>query len=89
MVEAYPSPGEINRKVDDTEAVIEAVRQQFADQALLIDTTDGLSMEFSDWRFNLRKSNTEPVIRLNLETRGDKKLLAECQNTLLSLIDSV
>jgi phosphomannomutase len=89
MVEAYPSPGEINRKVDDTEAVIEVVRQQFQDQALLIDTTDGLSMEFSDWRFNLRKSNTEPVIRLNLETRGDKKLLAECQNTLLTLIDSV
>jgi len=89
MVEAYPSPGEINRKVNDPTAVIDAVRQQFEQDALLIDTTDGLSMEFSDWRFNLRKSNTEPVIRLNLETRGDKKLLAKYQNALLTLIESV
>jgi phosphomannomutase len=46
-------------------------------------------MEFADWRFNLRMSNTEPVVRLNLETRGDKKLLAERQSELLSLMESV
>ena len=89
MVEAYPSPGEINRKIADPEAAITAIRQKYQHQASLIDTTDGLSMEFPKWRFNLRKSNTEPVIRLNIETRGDRKLLAECQNTLLALLESV
>jgi len=89
MVEAYPSPGEINREISDPEAAIAAVRQKYQDQALVIDTTDGLSMEFSQWRFNLRKSNTEPVVRLNVETRGDRKLLAECQNTLLALLETV
>ena len=89
MVEAYPSPGEINRKIADPVAAIEVIRQTYQHQALVIDTTDGLSMEFPEWRFNLRMSNTEPVVRLNVETRGDKKLLAECKNTLLALLESV
>ena len=89
MVEAYPSPGEINRKIADPGAAIERVRQHYESESILIDTTDGISMEFADWRFNLRMSNTEPVVRLNLETRGDKKLLAERQSELLSLMESV
>jgi phosphomannomutase len=89
MVEAYPSPGEINRKIADPGAAIERVRQHYESESILIDTTDGISMEFADWRFNLRMSNTEPVVRLNLETRGDKKLLAERQSELLSLVESV
>ena len=89
MVEAYPSPGEINRKISDPGAAIERVRQHYESESILVDTTDGISMEFADWRFNLRMSNTEPVVRLNLETRGDKRLLAERQSELLSLMESV
>lgn len=89
MVAAYPSPGEINRKVSDAEAVITAVTEKYQDQALVVDTTDGVSMEFPEWRFNLRMSNTEPVIRLNIESRGNKKVLQENQDALLALIESV
>ena len=89
MVEAYPSPGEINRKVSDANAVIAEVKAKYESQALVVDTTDGVSMEFADWRFNLRMSNTEPVIRLNIETRGDKQGLREHQEALLQLIESV
>ena len=89
MVEAYPSPGEINRKVSDANAVIAAVTAKYQDQALAIDTTDGVSMEFPEWRFNLRMSNTEPVIRLNIESRGDHDVLQKNQDALLALIESV
>jgi phosphomannomutase len=89
MVEAYPSPGEINRKVSDAKAVIAAVTEKYQDQALVIDTTDGISMEFPEWRFNLRMSNTEPVIRLNIESRGDHQVLQKKQDALLALIESV
>jgi phosphomannomutase len=89
MVEAYPSPGEINRKVSDAKAVIAAVTEKYQDQALVIDTTDGVSMEFPEWRFNLRMSNTEPVIRLNIESRADHTVLQQNQDALLALIESV
>ena len=89
MVEAYPSPGEINRKVSDANQVIATVTKKYKDQALVVDTTDGVSMEFPEWRFNLRMSNTEPVIRLNIESRGDKQILQENQDALLALIESV
>jgi phosphomannomutase len=89
MVESYPSPGEINRKVSDANAVIAAVTAKYQDQAIVIDTTDGVSMEFPEWRFNLRMSNTEPVIRLNIESRGDHDVLQKNQDALLALIESV
>ena len=89
MVEAYPSPGEINRKISDPAAAIQRVRKHYESSALIIDETDGISMEFSAWRFNLRMSNTEPVVRLNLETRGDKELLAQREAELLALLEPV
>jgi len=89
MVEAYPSPGEINRKVSDAKAVIAVVTEKYQDQALVVDTTDGVSMEFPEWRFNLRMSNTEPVIRLNIESRGDEQILKQNQDALLALIETV
>jgi len=89
MVEAYPSPGEINRKIADPKAAIDGVRRHYEENALAIDTTDGISMEFADWRFNLRMSNTEPVVRLNLETKGDRDLLARRQSELLAILESV
>jgi len=89
MVVAYPSPGEINRKIDDPQAAIQRVRDRFEATASVIDETDGVSMEFPGWRFNLRMSNTEPYVRLNLETRGDRELLTKCENEILTLLDQV
>ena len=72
----YPCSGEINFHVADVKASIAAVREHFeALQPLVIDTTDGLSMEFAQWRFNLRGSNTEPVLRLNVESKQDNALM--------------
>jgi phosphomannomutase len=89
MVEAYPSPGEINRKISDPAAAIERVRKHYQSLAQVIDKTDGISMEFPQWRFNLRMSNTEPVVRLNLETRGDRSLMIQREAELLALLESV
>ncbi len=69
--ERYPVSGEINRKLKNPAAAMQRVEDFYAGGALNVDRTDGLSMEFAQWRFNLRPSNTEPVLRLNLETRDD------------------
>lgn len=82
----FPSPGEINSKVADANEAMERVFQAYKDEAIHEERVDGLSLEFTDWRFNLRKSNTEPVIRLNVETRGDKDLMEEKTQDLLALI---
>lgn len=73
MEEAFPCSGEINRRVTDTAKVLQALEKKYRDG--MIDRSDGLSIAFSDWRFNLRRSNTEPLLRLNVETRRDKSLL--------------
>ena len=67
---AFPSSGEINFHLADPGAAVARVQAAYAPQALDSDTTDGLGLSFADWRFNLRASNTEPVLRLNVETRG-------------------
>ena len=68
---AYPCSGEINYKVNNASAMIEAIEKQYTVAAEQIDRVDGLSMEFADWRFNIRTSNTEPLLRLNIETKGN------------------
>ncbi|WP_371158173.1 phosphomannomutase [Jannaschia sp. 2305UL9-9] len=73
---AFPSSGEINTRVDDTAAAIVRVADALAPEATARDDTDGLSLEMGDWRFNLRGSNTEPLLRLNVEARGDADLVA-------------
>ncbi len=82
----FPSSGELNFVVPDAATCIERVQNQFVSNATLIDELDGLSMSFDTWRFNLRKSNTEPLVRLNVETRGDDALLQEKTNELKLLI---
>ena len=82
----FPSPGEINSIVADPRAVLQRVEEHFSDKNAEIDRTDGLSMAFENWRFNLRMSNTEPVIRLNVETRGDIELMERKTGLLLELI---
>jgi phosphomannomutase len=85
-MQAFPASGEINRRVDDAEAVIADISEQFLPEAVSTDHTDGLSLEFNDWRFNLRRSNTEPVIRLNVESRGLPDLMEEKTALLLDLV---
>ena len=83
----YPVSGEINRKVRDIKECIAHIEARYAADALLVDRTDGLSVEFADWRFNLRGSNTEPVLRLNVESRGDVALMQKRTDELLQLIE--
>jgi phosphomannomutase len=83
---AFPASGEINRKLDDPPAVLSVIESRFRGNASSIDHTDGLSMEFDDWRFNLRASNTEPLVRLNVESRGDRELMEAKTAELLTLL---
>jgi phosphomannomutase len=85
---AFPCSGEINRQVTDPAALLTAVEARYREQALSIEKLDGLGIEFADWRFNLRMSNTEPVVRLNVESRGDQALMLAKTGELLSLIDA-
>jgi phosphomannomutase len=85
-MEKYPVSGEINSTVSDPHAVISRIEAHYRPKDPAIDHIDGLSMEFPTWRFNLRPSNTEPVIRLNVEVRQDKGLLEEKTAELLSMI---
>ena len=71
----FPASGEINRRVPDGPGTIAAIRAKYEPQATSVDFTDGLSLEFPHWRMNLRTSNTEPLIRLNVESRGDAGLM--------------
>ena len=72
---AYPCSGEINFKVADAKAAVARVMEHFAAQSPALDHTDGISADFGDWRFNLRSSTTEPLLRLNVEARGDAGLM--------------
>lgn len=87
---AYPSSGEINSTLLNPKEAIEKVHQFYEREAEKIDFTDGISMEFSsdggEWRFNLRSSNTEPVVRLNVESRSDQKLMEEKTEEILKIL---
>ncbi len=82
----FPSSGEINNKVADATFVIETIKKHFQEVSIGIDYTDGVSMEFQKWRFNIRSSNTEPLLRLNVESKGDKVLMQEKTKEILTLI---
>ncbi len=84
----FPVSGEINRKLENPEQALAVIRDRYGPDAKSIDETDGLSFEYSDWRFNLRMSNTEPVIRLNVETRADLQLLDSRTAEILAIIDA-
>lgn len=87
-MESYPASGEINSTVDNPEGVIFKVLKKYEKNALLIDRTDGISIEFENWRFNLRLSNTEPVVRLNVESRANRALMEEKTAEVLALLRS-
>jgi len=84
----FPSPGEINSHVADPKTAIDKVFDHYVAGAKFIDKTDGISLEFDNWRFNLRMSNTEPVVRLNVESRNDQLLVEQKTTEVLTLLNS-
>lgn len=87
-IAAYPSSGEINIKLAQPVVSIESVKQHYLPHADEVDYTDGISMAFAGWRFNLRSSNTEPVVRLNVESRADVALMQEKTDEILALLSN-
>ena len=83
---AFPCSGEINRHLKDAKATLAKIEYHFRDTAESVEYVDGLSMSFGDWRFNVRASNTEPVVRLNVESRGDATLMKEKTAYMLDLM---
>jgi phosphomannomutase len=85
-IERYPVSGEINVEVDNPAAILVSVRKHYVDLPHEIDLTDGLGMDFGDWRFNLRASNTEPLLRMNVESKGNYALMEQRRDELLAMI---
>ena len=85
---AYPCSGEINRKLGDAKNALQIIKEQYLPQANSLDETDGLSFSFDQWRFNVRMSNTEPVVRLNVESRADVALMQEKTAELVAILDA-
>ncbi len=86
MIRAYPCSGEINTRLENPQAKLEEIKEKYKDGK--VSYLDGVSVEYDNWRFNVRMSNTEPLLRLNVETRGDENLLKEKTDELLDLIRS-
>jgi phosphomannomutase len=87
-IAAFPASGELNYRVPDAAAALAAIESRYAGGALEVDRTDGQSYEFPDWRFNLRTSNTEPLIRLNVEARGSERLMRERTREIVEMLKS-
>ncbi len=87
-IAAFPASGELNYRVPDAAAAMAAIAARYAGEALRIDRTDGQSYEFPDWRFNLRTSNTEPLLRLNVEARGSEPLMHRRTGEIVELLKS-
>ncbi|HCD6227475.1 TPA: phosphomannomutase CpsG, partial [Klebsiella pneumoniae] len=85
---AYPASGEINCKLTNPSESINKVLEEYKNLAINIDYTDGISVEFDEWRFNLRTSNTEPVVRLNVESRGRSSLMIEKTEEILKILQA-
>jgi phosphomannomutase/phosphomannomutase/phosphoglucomutase len=83
----FPVSGEINSEISDAKSVTARVQAHYAKTALRVDYTDGLSMEFDQWRFNLRSSNTEPLVRLNVEARNSEQLMRQQTAEVLRLME--
>ena len=88
-IAAFPCTGEINYKVADVAKTIEHVLAHYRSQSPALDMTDGISVAFDEWRFNLRGSNTEPLLRLNVEAKGDSELMFARLKEIETLIGAV
>ncbi len=87
-IKLFPASGEINRRIADVPGAIAAVRQRFVPGSVKVENVDGLSVEHPRWRFNLRSSNTEPLVRLNVESRGDLPLMQERTAEILEVLEA-
>ncbi|HUG04200.1 MAG TPA: phosphomannomutase CpsG [Steroidobacteraceae bacterium] len=87
-IKQFPSSGEINRKIGDVAGAIAAIRVRYTPGSIKVEEVDGLSIEHPRWRFNLRTSNTEPLIRLNVESRGNEAMMKEKSAEILALLDA-
>jgi phosphomannomutase len=85
-IKQYPSSGEINRKIGDVAGAIAAIRARYSPGSVKVEEVDGLSIEHPRWRFNLRTSNTEPLIRLNVESRGNEAMMKEKTAEILEML---
>ena len=83
---AFPSSGEINFKVADANTAIENVLSAYHAEAISMDETDGVSLAFENWRFNVRRSNTEPLVRLNCESKGGADILQAHVSAIADLL---
>lgn len=88
-IEKYPVSGEINRTVSNPEQLLEEIKAHYEPHKPKIDDIDGYSFDFNSWRFNLRMSNTEPLVRLNVETRGNSSLMQDKTDEILDLIQKL
>ena len=88
-MQQYPISGEINIKVHQPEQLLEEIKNHYQTQSVSVDDIDGYSFDFDSWRFNLRMSNTEPLVRLNVETKADEKLLNRKTDEILDLIETL
>lgn len=85
-VALFPCSGEINRTVNNPPAILSSIKEHYAKDVVTTESVDGLSMAFEQWRFNVRMSSTEPVLRLNVEARADIALMKDKTEELLALI---
>ena len=85
-IEAYPVSGEINVTVNNPKVILDSLKKHYADLNPAIDEIDGLGMDFGEWRFNVRSSNTEPLLRINVESRANQALMESKRDELLALI---
>jgi len=88
-MKAFPCSGEINSKVEDVSSKINFIKKRYSTAECIVDSTDGISIDYDDWRFNIRSSNTEPLMRLNVEAKNDASLMKEKTDELLSVINGV
>ena len=88
-VKRFPASGEINFVVKDSSAILEKIKDRYEKDAVKIDKTDGFSFEFEKWRFNIRVSNTEPLLRLNVESSQDITLMKKKTAELSELINNL
>ena len=87
-MQAYPCSGELNYKVTDSAKILAAVQEKYRAENPVLDETDGVSLEFAEWRMNIRLSNTEPLLRLNIESRGNAELVQQKVKEIESIIYS-
>ena len=88
-IAAFPASGELNFVIKDAKQALLTIEAHYRSSAISVEYVDGLSMSFADWRFNLRSSNTEPLVRLNVESRADQSLMQRQTAAIVALLQAM